>query len=574
MTTKDQSGIDLMESGKLHALRQLILGLDQQDQDRLHLLLRDPHAFADEISELLPYAVRRLVEKGEITVDSLMPIIEDSMHKSVQKNPGKLVDILFPVMGPAIRKAVSEDIKRLIASINTSIETGLSFKSLKWRIQALLSKRSYTEILLANTYLYHVSHVFLIHRQSGILLHQEAANDSQQLESNMISAMITAIRDFVSDSFHNREDTSLDTIQVGLMNIFIEQGPHAIIAAIVEGNPPADFRLTMTEAIEAIHFNMAPEIEKFDGDTAIFIHSSKFLRTCLIRERKQRKARPPLAFIGLLILLFILISWVGYGYITNRRQIRALQEQVNNTPGYHLSSVKKKAGKYWFIGLQDPDATPFNEIVASSTIDSNKVKGEFEAYLSLEPEILVRKALNRLQPPPTVFLKTQGTVLEVTGAANQDWVEKLWANIFKITGISELDDSKLRVNHTEEPDLDWIIPEIEQKSFEFDINITEIDSLQFNAFQDLVQAALLLEQYNQTHHTLLRIIVYSYTSHDGNVEANLRVALRRAEHFATLLYQAGLKEELLEAHVKFVEEGQSPSLIRSVQFKVIDKNKE
>ena len=289
MEKTKRSEQDLLDSAKLNALRNLILGLNAEEHQRLQLLMSDPHAFATEISDLLPYAIRRLVEKGEISVESLLPVIEESMHSSVQKNPHKLADILFPVMGPAIRKAVSEDLKRMIASINASIEAGLSPKSIKWRLQALVSKRSYAEIVLANTFIYHVSHVFLIHRKTGILLHQEVAEKSPRLESDMISAMLTAIRDFVSDSFSGDQNASLDTIQVGEMTIFVEQGPYALIAAVVEGNPPADFRLTMTETLEAVHFNHAPELEHFNGNTSIFSHTSKFLSNCLIEEQKPKK---------------------------------------------------------------------------------------------------------------------------------------------------------------------------------------------------------------------------------------------------------------------------------------------
>ncbi|MDO8898611.1 MAG: hypothetical protein Q7V19_13255, partial [Bacteroidales bacterium] len=92
---------EILEAGKLNELRNLIIGLDHQELERLQNLIRDPHIFAEEISELLPYSVRKLIEKGELAIDSLQPFIEDAMHKSIQNNPKRLADILFPIMGPA-----------------------------------------------------------------------------------------------------------------------------------------------------------------------------------------------------------------------------------------------------------------------------------------------------------------------------------------------------------------------------------------------------------------------------------------------------------------------------------------
>jgi len=50
------------------------------------------------------------------------------------------------------------------------------------------------------------------------------------------------LKDFVQDSFDVEQKNELDTIKVGQFNIWIEQGPGALLAAIVEGNAPAGFR--------------------------------------------------------------------------------------------------------------------------------------------------------------------------------------------------------------------------------------------------------------------------------------------------------------------------------------------
>lgn len=571
MVQQKQEIEELLEGGKLNALRQLMLGLDDQELERLHLLIRDPHALSGEISDLLPYAIRRLIEKGEITIESLLPIVEDAMHKSVQNNPKKLADILFPVMGPAIRKAVSEDLKRMIAAINTSLESGLSPKTIKWRLQALASKRSYTEILLANTYIYHVSHVFLIHRESGILLNQEVAPESQTLESDMISAMLTAIRDFVKDSFSGNEEASLENIQVGSMNIFIEQGPYAIVAAIVEGNPPADFRLTMTETLEAVHFNHTTDLEKFEGETKIFLHTSKFLKYCLIRERKKKKSTIPWLLIFFAAIVAGLIIWWGYHNYANRMAFQKLVNQISNTDGYIITQAVKKGSTYSITALRDPEAESIKSFIEASILPKEKLITHFGSYISLDSSILIKRAIHKLQAPETVQFAVRDNILFVSGKADHEWISSLENNYFKVTGITDINTSGLETSQEISQNLDWIIPEIEHKTFVFDVNVVEINEQQQQTFDSLVRAAIHLEDFNQLNNKSLRIYVRSYTSRDGNMEANLKVAVRRAETFSQMLSKAGISEDLLEAQVKFIEETDNKALLRTVQFEVFEK---
>ena len=54
----------------------------------------------------------------------------------------------------------------------------------------------------------------------------------------MVSGMLTAIRDFVQDSFRVADSESLEALKVGELSVWIEQGPRAIIAAVLRGTAP------------------------------------------------------------------------------------------------------------------------------------------------------------------------------------------------------------------------------------------------------------------------------------------------------------------------------------------------
>lgn len=559
----------LAEAARLNELRRLLIGLSQEELRRLQLLLSDPHEFAEELSQLLPYAIRKMIEKGEITVDNLLPFVEDAMHKSIQKNPQRLADILFPVMGPAIRKAVSEDLKRMIAAINASLESGLSPKTLKWRLQAMTSKRSFAEIVLANSYVYHVSHVFLIHRETGLLLHEEQAAESKSLEADLISSMLTAIRDFAQDSFKQATPGTLDEIQVGELKILVEQGPYAVLAAIIEGQPPADFRLTLMETIEAVHYNHVVDLEKFNGDTAVFRHTAKFLQQCLIKAKKTSTHKPPYV-----LMVFLFLGMAGLGYLLIQRyqhtkRLKSFASALESQAGYHLTNSEVKGRTIYISGLKDPLAAGPDSIREAMNIENRDLKMHFDAYVSADPTILLKRARVFLNPPSGVNLSLSGQTLIVSGKADVAWVQQLRQLAALPDGIEAVDDTGLNQLTS---DLTWIIPAIEEKSFGFDVNVIKLDNQQQIVFDSLVRAALELENYNQIYHKTLAIYVRSYTKRSNNALANEKVARQRAEEFISLLERAGVKKDLLKSQVLFAEDLNENVSLRTVHFAVFDKN--
>ncbi len=578
-TNKNHSDGNLTDQAQLNSLRKLITGLGQKELERLQLLMTDPHEFSEEISELLPHAIRTLLDKGEIETESLLPIIEETMQSSIQRNPRKLADILYPVMVPAIRKAVSEDIKKMLASVNASLESGFSVKRLKWRLQALTSKNTYAEIVLANSFVYHVSHVFLIHRDTGLLLHEERSAESETLESNLVSAMLTAIRDFVKDSFKEKGSGPLEEIQVGSLNILIEQGPHAILASVVEGQPPLDYRETLAETIEAVHFNHFNDLQQFDGQTESFIHSSRFLQNCLIQERKEKKGNAfpwPIFMIALLILLSVI--WVFYEKYNRQSEFNNFVKHLDETAGYHITTAKMRFNTYTISGLKDPEARPLEEIMAENHLQNKKVILSLKPYASLDEELVLSRARRQLNPPEEVQLTLNPNgLLKLTGQASMVWVDATLDRYQHILGVIKLDTSELNVKHENSFDeittqnLSWIIPIIENYSFAFDVNVVSLDAEQQQQFDSLVSAAVFLADYNQLYNKKMAILISTYTSRGGNAQANLEIANRRAAEFVKLFGQAGLTNELIDIQIVFVEDIEDKVPLRSVTFKVTEK---
>ncbi len=86
----------------------------------------------------------------------------------------------------------------------------------------------------------------------------------------MVSGMLTAIQDFVRDSFTTRQGEQLETLQVGELTVWIEQGPQAILAGVIRGNAPQQLREVFQETLERIHLQYGTALKEFSGDAAPF----------------------------------------------------------------------------------------------------------------------------------------------------------------------------------------------------------------------------------------------------------------------------------------------------------------
>ncbi len=366
MTDKNTSASSFghLSSGHLNELRKMLLGYDAEDLVRLNTLIQDPEMFSEEISLLLPLSIRKLIQRGDLSLNEVLPLVEKALRESVQKDPKTLANILFPIMMPAIRRAVQEDIKRMVDSLNTTLEHSFSPKRIGWRFTSIFTGKSFAEIVLSHAYIFRVKQVFLIHKETGLLLDEVSDTDSKNsADADMVSSMLTAIKDFVQDSFKVDEQQLLDSIQVGNLNVWIEQGPHTLLAAIVEGNAPENLRLTMKEAIEGVHVNFSYELEHFEGETSAFEENDRFVRMCLLKQAKEVKKKKPVILIVLFSLLLLAFGYWGYTSIESQMRYNGMLNELNDEPGLVITETGKSDGVHIIKGARDPLAiNPYTKL--------------------------------------------------------------------------------------------------------------------------------------------------------------------------------------------------------------------
>jgi len=314
----------------LEEFKHLLLEAEQERLKKLEEVLNNADKLADTVGDILDDAVHRTKDKPRLS-KKLYPIVEQSLYTSVQKNPQSLSDAIYPVMAPAIRKAINDAMKQMSESVNQGVNTSLSAKGLKWRFEAWRSGMSYGDVVIKNTLVYRVQECYLFHSESGILLSHVSQSEDTADNKELVSSMLTAIRDFVGDSFEVDETQSLEMIEVGDVTVLIEKGPKAPLACIVIGEPSQRIRDKMKGLLEDVHRDYGPELITFAGGTDAFKPVTNMLKESLVTELEEPTGKGSGKLIkllgGLLFVFLLFMAYRGYWSVHWRGLLGNIEEK-------------------------------------------------------------------------------------------------------------------------------------------------------------------------------------------------------------------------------------------------------
>src|SRR6202034_2376403 len=253
-------------------LRHLIVAPEQEGiasiQDRLDNLEKR----TEDVSVVVAEAIQMRREKGDdlALAAALAPTIQETLRESVRRDPHVLADALFPVMGPAIRKSIAETLRGMLESFNEALEHSLSWRGMKWRIEAFRTGKPFAEIVMMHSLLYRVEQVFLIHRETGLVLNHVVAPSAPAQDADMVAGLLSAIQQFARDSFQPGTTENLGNMTFDELQIRVVSGPNAVIAAAIRGHAPEAYNLAMNETLEEIQRHYSSALAHFTGDPGPF----------------------------------------------------------------------------------------------------------------------------------------------------------------------------------------------------------------------------------------------------------------------------------------------------------------
>ena len=560
-----KSMVDLTEdmSEDLSELRSLLLAPEQTQLDRLQERLDDPVRRTHEVSRLLPGALTLIKDDPSLTA-TLTPHVEQAFFTSLRRSPQAIVDAIAPIMGPAIRQAIRQALQSLTQSLNQTVEHSFSLKGLRWRIEAWTTGRPFAEVVLLHTLRYRVEQAFLIHRDTGLLLQHVATETAIVRDQEMVSGMLTAIRNFVHDSFGGQRERDLDSFQVGEFTVWIQQGTNALLAVVIRGTAPETFHDFLQDTLDRIHLTQADALVSFNGDASAFTSTQPNLEACLQSqyEAPAKKPSPVLVVIGLLLLLGLLL-W-GWGSYRDGQRWDSLVDRLKSEPGLVLTTAQDHGGRYELSGLRDPLATDPTSLIAVSGLQADRIRSTWSPYYAMDPQIILSRARTMLQPPDTATLALEGETLVASGTAQEDWAREARRITPFIPGVIRYEDKTLQT-----VSMAQLIKDIEHVTILFASNSSVIDPAEAGKIPALISALQDLDGLAARSHQQITVECRGSVDAAGSELTNRILKKTRAQAVCSALSESGVgSATTLTTETTSIRRPENQATTRSVSLSV------
>ncbi len=282
---------------------------------------------------------QKISESKDEIAEALAPVMGTAIKKQIEVAREDIVDALYPVIGQSIRKSIAEAMKNLAKTVNERIDRALSFEMMFQKLKARITGVESAALVLADSLPFIIHEIFYIHKESGLLLtHVHDRSTSASGDEDMISGMLTAIREFANTAFSENSDRDLSEIQYDDLQILLENGRNAYLAVVTSGVPPRELKDQLRQLEQKFHKQYFKTLREFKGDTKPFNHVKSDLEEFLghynreqesIRTEKDLK-RPPRGLMYLLIILLLaLIVYAGIFFIPQKLRERELKAGLN-----------------------------------------------------------------------------------------------------------------------------------------------------------------------------------------------------------------------------------------------------
>ncbi len=289
---------------------------------------------------------------------ALQSIISPVMAKEISDNKDKMIDALYPIMGGMISKYVSQAIKELMETINKKIEQGFSVERYKRKLKAKLSGVSETELLLEESADAHILALFIIHKESGLLISEAHTEESNIGDPHMVASMASAIKDFINDWISNNKakKEEVQILSYGKETLYIESAGSVYLIAFLDSDPDYEMRADINDFFASIVKHYADFFQNFNGDDAskeVHELSEKMYAYLISHNNEQPDSSGEKPFNpakwGLILILSVLLFYVGYRLKTYY-DMSMLENRVAEQTG-EIVTIKNEEGRYILKGI-------------------------------------------------------------------------------------------------------------------------------------------------------------------------------------------------------------------------------
>ena len=247
---------------------------------------------------------------------SLQSVISPAISKEIADNKDTMIDALYPIMGGMISKYVTQAIKEMMETINNKIEDGLSFDKYKRKMKSKVTGVSETELLMEESSDATISSMFVIHKESGLLIAEAHLEDKEIDDAHMVASMASAIKDFINDWIKdNATQNEVQLLSYGNATLYIESAGSVYIIAFLDTEPDHEQRSEINTFFASVMKKYAGFFQKFDGDDSAeeIVTLSMTMEDYLYTQKpnvKNEKKNP--VKYALYLLAFLLLGYGAY----------------------------------------------------------------------------------------------------------------------------------------------------------------------------------------------------------------------------------------------------------------------
>jgi len=526
----------------LEELKSLLFGAEKQALDSITERVQKPETRAFDVADVLPEAVHMSHQRGSDLVTALRDPVGECIKDSFQNDPKEYADALYPVIGPAIRKSIISALRAFAQQINDTVEQSVSAKGIKWRFEAWRAGIPFGEYVVQRTLQYRVEQAYLISRDNGLLIGHAHHQASRIKDSDAVSAMFTAIQDFIKESFSPDRSGRLETADMGEFTLWAVHGPHALLVCVIRGVPPRALRAELSAILERIHFRYGDAIREYTGDTATMPGVEEDLDECLrfeaLRAGETEKRRSKF-FVALLVIVAVAVGYFTFQIWQNDQQQQALAAALSSTPGIYVKDIERDGRVFAVRGLRDPLAEPLVKIAERAGLSADQVADDLRPFQSLETGIVFRRAKLLLGAPDTIVVNRGEDLIILSGTASESWLTT--ARQLATTGNLGLALDLSGVRSSDLLQLQSDAAEFQWGEFFFTDGSTMREA-DFGQMKSHIASLASLIKSAQRLGVNYRIEVVGHTDASGSSELNRSVAAQRVE-FAV----AGLKDQGIDS---------------------------
>ncbi|HIC62565.1 MAG TPA: LamG domain-containing protein, partial [Marine Group III euryarchaeote] len=133
---------------------------------------------------------------------------------------------------------------------------------------------------------YKIQEMYLIYNDGRMIT--SLMDEEAKVDSDIMSSMLTAINDFVKDSFQT--SGNLGSIDYGENQVILERGKHTILASVVYGEANRNLRSRMGRALTKMEDEFGSILKNWDGDIDSLSGSLKYLEPVMDLSKSVTKS--------------------------------------------------------------------------------------------------------------------------------------------------------------------------------------------------------------------------------------------------------------------------------------------